>query len=65
MTIRLTRPINDAIRRRVVEVLAVQRTMTGETILREVGGMLAEEVRDAIDGNTPEVPEALRSVLAR
>jgi hypothetical protein len=27
--------------------------MTGETILGEVGGMLAEEVRDAIDGNTP------------
>ena len=61
-TDRLARPINDAIRRRLVDVLSVKRTMTGETILREVGGMLAEEVRDAIDGNT--APSLAPSTLA-
>lgn len=61
-TDRLTRPINDAIKRRVVAVLSAQRTMTGEAILGEVGGMLAEEVRDAIDGNTP--PPLAPSTLA-
>jgi len=54
-TDRLARPINDAIKRRIVDVLSVKRTMTGETILGEVGGMLAEEVRDDIDGNRPPV----------
>jgi len=60
-TDRLARPISDAIRRRVVAVLSASRTMTGETILAEVGGMLAEEVRDAIDGNTapPLAPSTL------
>jgi len=64
-TDRLARPINDAIKRRVVAVLSVRRTMTGETILREVGGMLAEEVRDAIDGNTPPNPLAPSTLAAR
>jgi hypothetical protein len=61
-TDRLARPISDAIKRRLVAVLSAQRTMTGETILAEVGGMLAEEVRDAIDGNTP--PPLAPSTLA-
>jgi len=61
-TDRLARPINDAIKRRVVAVLSASRTMTGETILGEVGGMLAEEVRDAIDGNT--APALAPSTLA-
>lgn len=61
-TDRLARPINDAIKRRVVAVLSSSRTMTGETILGEVGGMLAEEVRNAIDGNTP--PPLAPSTLA-
>ena len=64
-TDRLARPINDAIKRRIVAVLSVQRTMTGETILAEVGGMLAEEVRDAIDGNTPPNPLAASTLAAR
>ena len=60
-TDRLARPINDAIKRRVVAVLSASRTMTGETILGEVGGMLAEEARDAVDGNTapPLAPSTL------
>ena len=61
-TDRLARPINDAIKRRVVAVLSASRTMTGETILGEVGGMLAEEVRNAIDGNAP--PALAPSTLA-
>jgi hypothetical protein len=61
-TDRLARPINDAIKRRLVAVMSAQRTMTGETILGEVGAMLAEEVRDAIDGNTP--PALAPSTLA-
>ena len=64
-TDRLARPINDAIKRRVVDVLSAKRTMTGETILAEVGSMLAEEVRDAIDGNTPPNPLAASTLAAR
>lgn len=64
-TDRLARPIGDAIKRRVVAVLSASRTMTGETILAEVGGMLAEEVRDAIDGNTPPNPLAASSLAGR
>ena len=64
-TDRLARPINDAIRRRVVDVLSAKRTMTGETILGEVGAMLAEETRDAIDGNTPPNPLAASTLAAR
>lgn len=60
-TDRLARPINDAITRRLQGVIDVSRTMTGEAILAEVGDMLADEVRDAIDGNTapPLAPSTL------
>jgi hypothetical protein len=51
-----------AIDRRVAQVIAGQRTMTGKTLLGEVAGMLQEQVVEAIDGNTP--PELAPSTLA-
>lgn len=54
--------IQTAIKRRVLGVLDVKRTITGETILAEVGGMLAEQVREAINNNTP--PPLAPSTLA-
>lgn len=54
--------INAAIKRRVLGVIDSKRTVTGETILAEVGGMLAEQVIEAIDNNTP--PALAPSTLA-
>jgi len=51
-----------AIDRRVAQVIAGQRTMTGKTLLGEVAGMLQEQVVEAIDGNIP--PELAPSTLA-
>ncbi len=51
-----------AIDRRVAQVIAGKRTMTGKTLLGEVAGMLQEQVVEAIDGNTP--PELAPSTLA-
>ncbi len=54
--------INRAIDRRIKDVIEGKRSATGETILAEVGGMLAEQVREAIDNNTP--PPLAPSTLA-
>lgn len=54
--------VNRAIDRRVKDVIEGKRSATGETILAEVGGMLAEQVREAIDNNTP--PALAPSTLA-
>jgi len=51
-----------AIDRRVAQVIAGQRTMTGKTLLGEVAGMLQEQVVEAIDGNIP--PELAPSTIA-
>jgi hypothetical protein len=56
--------INRAIDSRIKQVIDTRRTMAGETILGEVGEMLAEEVRDAIDNNTPP-PLAASTLAAR
>ena len=56
--------INAAIKRRVLGVIDSKRTITGETLLREVGGMLAEQVVEAIDNNTPP-PLAASTLAAR
>lgn len=45
--------INRAIARRVGMVIDGADARDGEVLLGEVGEMLAEEVRDAIDNNTP------------
>ena len=58
------RDIHAAIKRRVLGVIDSKRTVTGETILAEVGGMLAESVREAIDGNVPP-PLADSTIAAR
>lgn len=63
-TDRLAASLGRAIDARIKGVIDTKRTMTGETILREVGAMLAEEVRDAIDGNTPP-PLAASTLAAR
>ena len=63
-TDRLAAALGRAIDARVAGVVAAKRTMTGEAILAEVGAMLAEEVRDAIDGNTPP-PLAASTLAAR
>ena len=54
--------VNRAIDRRIKDVIEGKRSATGETILAEVGGMLAEQVREAIDNNTP--PALAPSTLA-
>lgn len=54
--------ISAAIKRRIIGVIDSKRTVTGETILAEVGGMLAEAVRESIDNNTP--PPLAPSTLA-
>jgi hypothetical protein len=56
--------INRAIDSRIKQVIDTRRAMTGETLLGEVGEMLAEEVRDAIDNNTPP-PLAASTLAAR
>lgn len=56
--------INRAIDRRIKDVIEGKRSATGETILAEVGGMLAEQVREAIDNNTPP-PLAPPTLAAR
>lgn len=54
--------INRAIDRRIKDVIEGKRSATGETIMAEVGSMLAEQVREAIDNNTP--PPLAPSTLA-
>jgi hypothetical protein len=63
-TDRLRAAIDRATDSRIKQVIDTRRTMTGETILGEVGEMLAEEVRDAIDNNTPP-PLAASTLAAR
>jgi len=54
--------VNAAIKRRVKDIIDGKRSIDGRTLLAEVGGMLAEQVREAIDNNTP--PPLADSTLA-
>lgn len=54
--------IHAAIKRRVLCVIDATRTVDGKTILGEVGGMLKEQVQEAIGNNTP--PPLAPSTLA-
>lgn len=64
-TDRLTPAINRKIQRDIAAVLDGKgRGVTGQEIMADVGRDLAEEVRDAIDGNTPP-PLAASTLAAR
>jgi hypothetical protein len=57
--------IHAAIKRRLLGVIDSTRTIDGKTILGEVGGMLAEQVKEAIGNNTPPNPLAPPTLAAR
>lgn len=57
--------IHAAIKRRLLGVIDSTRTIDGKTILAEVGGMLAEQVKEAIGNNTPPNPLAPSTLAAR